>query len=432
MTDVMNTQPLSARLAGVVRGGARQVNRRSALGCVLLLSAACAGDDSPLEGPLRLHAIAAAGDTLHWRVEGVATGSRVMRPAVELSIAALDSAGAEPFSRIRTVIGLRDGATVVRDDVADRLSLYDSSGHFVRHIGRPGGGPGEYGMIYGMTALPSDQLVLWDGGGARLNLYDVDGRYIRSWPAPPTGLTSSDGLTSDANGRLYLRAMLRFDPATPETSTSGLVRWDSLSAPDSIPFPRWNRPAPTLLARMPNGMPVSGGTVPYVARDQHRLLADGGLVSGPGDPYQFVLLPGADGTPVRIERAYAPVPIASTEREAIRARIEGEMRQIDPSWSWTEVPIPSSKPAYRGMEVDRDGRIWILVSTPTLDAPQREAPVYDVYHPDGAPIGRVELPPGARFAAASRGYLWLVRTDSLDVPVVERARIAFPAPVTDP
>jgi hypothetical protein len=84
------------------------------------------------------------------------------------------------------------------------------------------------------------------------------------------------------------------------------------------------------------------------------------------------------------------------------------------------------------MDVDRDGRIWIRLSTPTLDAPQRETPAYDVYAPDGAPIGRVELQRDARFAAASRGYVWIVRTDSLDVPVVERARLNLPPPLLLP
>ena len=72
------------------------MNRRVAFSCMLLLNVACARDDAPLEGPLRVRALAASGDTLRWLVEGAATGTRVLRPTAELSITAQDSAGAEP------------------------------------------------------------------------------------------------------------------------------------------------------------------------------------------------------------------------------------------------------------------------------------------------------------------------------------------------
>lgn len=397
----------------------------------LLLGAGCADTsdplNDPLNGPLRVRALTDAGDTLRWFVEGVPTGARLVRPVADLSIKALDAAGDEPLARVRAVIGLRDGATVVYDESLARIALFDPNGRFVRHIGRSGGGPGEYGTPYGLAGLPDDEIVLWDGGGARLNIYEADGTFARTWPVMSTGLSSADGLSSDPTGGLYLRAMLRFDPAAPDRNITGLVRWDSLGVRDSIAFPRWNPPVPALQAKMPNGMTVSGGSVPYLPRDHHRITANGVLVSGPGEPYEFALLPSVGGRPVRFTRAHAPVPITAGERRAIRSRIEGEMRGIDPSWSWDGPTIPANKPAYRDVDVDREGRIWVLLSTPTLDAPQREAPVYDVYGVDGAPVARVELPRGARFASATRTHLWMVRLDSLDVPVVERARLELPA-----
>lgn len=406
------------RLQGLVLGGAG-----------LLLSTGCTGTNEALEGPLRVRALADVGDTLRRVVEGVPTGERLVRLTPEIAISALDTAGNEPLSRVRSVIGLRDGSAMVYDESYGRIVLFDPSGRSVRQVGRAGGGPGEYGAPYGMTALPDDRVVLWDGGNARLNIYQPDGAFARMWPVMSTGLSTADGITSDTTGVLYLRAMLRFDPAVPGNSIVGLVRWDSLGARDSIPFPRWNAPAPALLARMPNGMTVSGGSVPYLPRDHHRITATGVLVTGPGEPYDFVLLGRGGVRPVRISRAYLPVPIAPEEQSSIRSRIEGDMRLVDPAWSWDGPALPTNKPAYRGIDVDREGRIWILLSTPTLDEPQRETPVYDVYTPDGAPIARVELPRGGRFVSATRTHLWTVRLDSLDVPVVERARLELPAPL---
>lgn len=404
----------------------------SVVSLAVLLGASCSEGRDPLQGPLRVSALPDAGDTVRWLVEGLPTGVRLLRPEVDISISALDAAGDEPLSRVRTVIGLRSGATVVYDEAAAEIALFDPSGRFVRRIGRTGAGPGEYGAVYGMTALPTDQVVLWDGSGARINVYHTDGSFQRQWSAPPTGLSGADGITSDADGGLYLRAMLRFDPAAPDQSVTGVVRWDSLGVHDSIPFPRWNAAAPALRARASNGMMVYGGSVPYVPRDHHRILPNGALVTGPGDPYQLTLVPRGGGRPLQITRAHVPVPISSGERDAIRDRIEAAMRGIEPAWSWNGPAIPVTKPAYAAVAVDREGRVWILLPSPTQDAPQREASAYDVYGPDGAPIARVALPDGARFASATRTQLWMVRSDSLGVPIVERARLRLPEPLQPP
>lgn len=405
--------------------------RRLLLVCLILpFCIACSESQGSLDGALRVRPQRAIGDTLQWLIEGAPTDERLVRPVADVLIPALDSAGDEPLARVRSVIGMRDGATIVYDASYERLALFDRGGRFVRYVGRSGGGPGEYRTLYGATALPDDRTVAWDGGGARLNFYGPDGSFERSWPVMSTGASSADGILSDAAGNIYLRATLRFDPAAPEQTVSGLLRWDSLGVPDTIVFPRWNAPSPPLLARMPSGMTVLGGSVPYLARDHHRPTGNGILVTGPGDPYVFTLLARGGVRPVRFTRSHVPVAVPTAERHTLRARLEGEMRGIEPSWAWNGPAIPATKPAYRSIDVDREGRIWILLSAPTLDAPQREMPVYDVYASDGAPIARVELPRGARFASANGAFLWMVRLDSLDVPVVERAPLTLPAPVT--
>lgn len=398
---------------------------------VVVLGTACAERQEPLNGALRLRRLPPAGDTLRWAIEGSPHEGRLVRPSVEAEVIALDASGSEQLSRVRHVLALRDGRAVVHDEAANRVVLVDGNGRPLRTIGGPGGGPGEFGTIYGMTLLPDDRLALWDGTGARINLYAPDGTFIASATVPPGGLSTNDGLFSDGAGGLYRRALLHFEATAPERNVTGLVRVDTVGAGDSIAFPRLNPSSPALLARMPNGMTVSGGAVPYLPRDHVRLLPGRGLVVGPGDPYHLLLL-APDGPPVRIERAHTPVMISPDESSALRRRIESELREIDPSWTWTAAPIPATKPAYRGIDVDREGRIWVLVSTPTLDAPGQEASTYDVYQADGAPIARVELPLRSRFAAATGEQLWIVRLDSLDVPVIGRARLDLPAGIALP
>jgi hypothetical protein len=179
---------------------------------------------------------------------------------------------------------------------------------------------------------------------------------------------------------------------------------------------------------------MTATSIPFVATNLTRLRPDGGLVSGPGDPYTIYLLGGDQAKPVRIEREHTPIPVSDQEATERREAITRNMSRLNPSWTWTGPGIPSHKPAYRDLHVGRDGSIWVMLSTAAEPIPEAELPprarittqepsVFDVFSPDGRLRGRVALPHNTRIHAVAGNQAWGVQSDSLGVEYAVRMRI---------
>jgi hypothetical protein len=89
------------------------------------------------------------------------------------------------------------GTLFIPDLEQNRVSVYSGSGVLQGHLGRSGGGPGEF-VTLGSFGLATDSLIIQaDGGGSRLNLFDPQSRrylgqisyqgYL-SWIAPAPGM----------------------------------------------------------------------------------------------------------------------------------------------------------------------------------------------------------------------------------------------------
>jgi hypothetical protein len=75
-----------------------------------------------------------------------------------------------------TFTAASDGSFFIPDLELNRVSVFIGQGKLLGHLGRSGGGPGEFVSI-GTFGLATDSLILQsDGGGARLNIYDTRSR----------------------------------------------------------------------------------------------------------------------------------------------------------------------------------------------------------------------------------------------------------------
>ncbi len=335
----------------------------------------------------------------------------------------------------------------MHDAQAVAVRLFDSTGAFVRSVGRKGGGPGEYDHLNGLVALADDRLLLWDASGARLNFYTPAGDFLETVRMPVTGSYGQGMLHADTAGTVFADAIIFRDPADRAKTRRGLIRM-SLSGEvhDSTQFIEWREPAPTLRAQSKDGGSNITYGLPYSPQNSNRIAPNGSLVSGPGDPYVFYILPRAGGRPRKVVREFVPVPVSPTEATERRQQVEEAMLRVDPTWSWSGPTVPSHKPAYRSFEVGRDGRIWVLISQPaeviptaelapvregappTVRFTTREPLVYDVFSPDGELLGRVALPSLTRLSTMRGPYVWGVQRDSLDVEYAVRFRINPPLP----
>lgn len=415
--------------------------------------AACAGSEggTELSDMPWTTAVDTTGDTIQVRITGPVPDDLVRTLVPELAVGETEGEEAYTFGRIGSVFGGPGNGLVVYDahNTSGLIRLYDSTGTYVRTVGAKGSGPGEYQQLNGLVRLPNGQLVLWDGNNARIARYAADGEFINSWTLTMGGWFTSNGLQVDADGFVYRWTVIeRGDEAAGVPMQSGMIRSDTLGTDlDTLVYPRWSPGVPAYLeASSPDGRMMTRTSPPFMPGQSVKVARGGGLVSGPGDPYVFYLLPPS-GKPTRIEREHTPVPVSATESSERRAQIEQMMKRVNSSWSWTGPGIPATKPAYTTIEVADDGRLWVRLSTagepipeeelapvpsgvtpPPVRLTTREPIVYDVYSPEGRLLGRVKLPPRTTLSRASGNTVWGVQRDADDVEQAVRFRVdpAFP------
>jgi hypothetical protein len=62
---------------------------------------------------------------------------------------------------------------------ADKIIVYDSSGRFLRTIGRAGRGPGEFNSVHNLAAGPGDTLYVFEPGGIGMTVISPEFEFVR-------------------------------------------------------------------------------------------------------------------------------------------------------------------------------------------------------------------------------------------------------------
>jgi hypothetical protein len=126
---------------------------------------------------------------------------------------------------------------LVNQQVGNNIAHYDRAGRFLRFLGRPGTGPGEFTTIRDI-ALRADTLFVYDQIQGRLTVYSPDRTVVRTQPVPGANtriLPLSDGRlvasgtysTPERVGEpLHVFSMNGDDVRSFGSSTAGLYRAD--------------------------------------------------------------------------------------------------------------------------------------------------------------------------------------------------------------
>lgn len=85
----------------------------------------------------------------------------------------------ETFGDVRRVAFDAQGRLYVFDRQSDRVTVVDRDGSFLREIGRPGEGPGEFRSPFDVSVLHDGTVVVADIGHRAYQLFGPDGTYQR-------------------------------------------------------------------------------------------------------------------------------------------------------------------------------------------------------------------------------------------------------------
>ena len=372
------------------------------------------------------------GDTTFVRVvSGSVWGSQILA-VEEMSIGALDGPDEFTFGFISQMLPDASGGLYLFDGNAPALRYYDADGRFVRKVGGEGAGPGEYqDAVLGLAFRGDGRLAMWDARNGRLNVYNPDGSYADAWPVA-SGLFTSQAMTIDTLDDIYLKILLG-RPQENEPWPIGLLHLDPEGViVDTIP-------PPTI-----DGEPTKVADGRFLPGKRWTLSRYGQMIIGVSDDYRFEIR-NPDGTIVRVEKEWTPVPLGSEEKREWQAFLDWRWERQRQFITADLKPIPDQKPAYQGFFPGLDGTIWVRLHVPAekRDVPAEPGPddppaitwaepqVFDAFEADGTYLGQVRIPPRTSISVFSRTDLWGVRRGDLDEQYAVRLRVEDPREITE-
>jgi hypothetical protein len=418
-----------------------RLGSRSVLCALVTLVAACSAGTESAADPSGLATVrdSTRPDSVIVRIAGEVPAERLRTVTEELRIQP-DAEDTTLFGETRDFEVGHDGRLFVYDAASQRIFLFGPDGAHRRTIGRQGGGPGEFRQNNGMQRLPDGRVAQLDSRNARLNFFSADGDFMESWVVP-AGFSTTNGVRADRRGTLYLVRPVTAPRDGEILGRMGLVRLgeggafgDSSAAPDL----RVAQVFYTATEKVGTNTNVSSTGPRHAPRFLWALHPEGWFVAADGGRYEIEV--SRPVVPLRIVRDASAVPVPEEERAWDEARITFNLRMTDPSWTFTGPPIPSAKPPIRDLQVARDGRIWVRVSTPSERIPDAERepavegraappmfrdPVhYEVFAADGTFLGRVVLPINSTWMEADGDMVWVLDRDADGLPGVVRLRVS--------
>ena len=421
-----------------------------------------------------------AGDTQIVRTAGGGANAGLRRLARVMSFGSVNGPDEYIFGSISDLKRAPDGSLWIFDQQVPILRKYDSTGKYLRTVGRRGAGPGEYTRSNGLAIHDNGNVVLWDQGTLRIRSYSSAGENLGDWTIPGfTGggnfsFSTFDGLKVDTLGRTSV-VSTTFVPIAPGSppgrreqrhttyrfSPEGRVV-DSLPGNQYKTFGVVPRQVEARTSQSSVSVPVPFSALEYWTWSRH-----GYFVGGRSDIYAIHLQhPGGQVT--RIERDLPAVATTQDQRNDAVNDVEMRLRRTVPNWTYAGPAPASTLPYFSSVIVDDDARIWVRVAVPLrliTDAERELAAssaagggsagggarvgvgggggggsgggmpgfvsplrytsdfVYDVFAPDGRFLGRVPYPGRTAPRVMKGDYLWGVTTDSLGVQSVTKFRV---------
>lgn len=365
---------------------------------------------------------------------------------LELTIG--DSGRAEyEFAEVFDMLIAHDGTVWVADGnhtttpvTSPRLRQYDSLGRFLRHIGRSGGGPGEYRAPYALAQLRDNRIAVRDNSWPeRVHLYSPDGSFDTTWTLAANmrwSVGAGGAIHVDTSGAVWLP----IQQGRPGPNQRGYrymrMRPDGTMI-DEVPppiLPRVERERVSVTRQLPGGgVSVAGLTIPFQARAVAALSPFGYFATARTDKYEitfravndtvFAGSAVSDAPSSSVAHTRQPVPLETTERADAQRKLDAEATSLGVS----APEVAKHKPILRHIAYSEDGRLLVFVSAPSQrneNGEWVEPIVMDLYDRQLNFVGAVQLPPSFWPVRVVGNSAWGLYRQPDGAVVVRRYRIS--------
>ncbi|HET7232144.1 MAG TPA: hypothetical protein VFJ16_19210 [Longimicrobium sp.] len=306
------------------------------------------------------------------------------------------------------------GNIFVADPTA--FSIFSPDGRFLRHVGRPGAGPGEFDYLRTVNLLPGDSVYAFDAGNSRVTVFEPG-----TWRTAYTLQVGRDQLFAPRMVRPVLggRAISArieaaygdYDGRTPNRrrlavmrllNADGSVRRDSVLA-----FAEREM----LILHNPEGVAPN----PFGRTTNLAFVGDDRMITQWSDSLKFDIY-SVDGRHLKTVRPEFSPPrrsITPGERDSVVAELGDALvpaasvrRAIDEHGATTW-------PLAQGMVVDDQDRVWLGIT-----GLRGEPTHWTAFDLEGRRVARVDLPANAALRLVRGNTAYTVAKDGDDVPRV--------------
>ena len=333
-----------------------------------------------------------------------------------LIIGSFDGPEENQLFRVRGAMRLPDGRIAVANEGTQEIRFYGPDGGHLLSMGGEGEGPGEFSAPL-LAGRLGDSLVVLDRRLRRISLLHPDQGFVRSlaiaepvaaypimgWFFSTGSMLIQDlpGLDSGGFDQGFQRAPVPYKSC--DMTGALLTDFGALPGAENVTVTRQtNHGLATILQSVPFGK------APQVA------VAGDRMYFGSQDDFEIQVL-RSDGTLERIIRMNrAQVPVTDADLGAfVEEDLAGRDESERPSRRQTldEMPRMEFYPAHGALIADGEGYLFVEdYRTPGMD----RVPV-SVFDPEGALVGRFELPGDLRVLEIGENHLLAVHEDELEV-----------------
>jgi hypothetical protein len=316
--------------------------------------------------------------------------------------------------RAVSAVRLRDGRIVIANAGTHELRFYDADGRFLAASGGQGAGPGEFQGLAWVRPFGDDSLVTFDLRQRRLSVFDLQGRFGRSVAVRGGGdapIRRAVGLFGDGSILVYGSSGIGSGERT------GLVRRD-------VPLFRLTPEGEPLdsLGSFPGAesfvQGFNGGMIVMsrlFGRSSQFAVWGMRLYVAANDTYEIRVLTAKGSLESIVRKRHANLEVTRQDIDTAR---EGRLRRVEDSefrerleGLLRDMPLPATMPAFRDIQVDEIGNLWVE----EYNRPGDERPRWSVFDRDGVLFGAIGSPERLRLLHAGEDFVLGRWTDELDV-----------------
>jgi len=278
-----------------------------------------------------------------------------------------------------------DSNIYVSDFRSNNIKMFDSSGKFVKTLGREGQGPGEFQGPYYMS-ISKDRIAVYDLRNRRISILKLDGELSKHLqisidegrPAKIRPLPNGDFVFGME--KMYYKDLDKPQEYTIEIYSPELERKKTLFSQKI-----WrNR-----YIRVPNFTNVPQ---PFAALVYWDVSPDGKIIIGFSESYTIEIHDSEKGKLSSFSHPYEPVKIAEQDKKTWFAQMTSTgpsgVTQGAPDYIVKNTTFPKHKPPYQHIMADSEGNILVF---PYQKDNEKYIKSFDAFDPQGKFIGNVQI-----------------------------------------